>query len=94
MSLTGLKLAAGLAALATMGLVACGDDMQTAENEIPTVAPTTEGTLDPASVPTPPDPLPSAPPELIAPQAPLDPTDPTAPPPGAPPPVLPDSPPN
>lgn len=93
MNLLVLKLMAPLTALAAFGLVACGESEPGLET--PTVAPTTDAPLDPASVPTPPDPIPDAPPELIAPgaapQDPLNPTDPNAP---APPPVLPDSPPN
>lgn len=98
MNLLALKLMAPLTALAAFGLVACGESEPALET--PSVAPATDAPLDPAAVPTPPDPVPSAPPELIepgtgaAPQDPLNPTDPNAPPPPAPPPVLPDSPPN
>lgn len=107
MTLTGLKLTAGLTALATLGLVACGGETEMAGDDPLHDAEIardgedrTTTTLDPATTPLPADPVPNAPPEVVAPgglPAPadrLDPTDPTAPPPPNPPPVLPDSPPN
>jgi len=110
MTLSGLKLTAALAAMATMGLVACGDDTEMAGDDPLHDAAIARGEdpatpVDPAQAQTqtPPSMIPNGPPEIPAPgnpqiptqpQNPVDPTDPTASPPPAPPPVLPDSPPN
>lgn len=108
MTLTGLKLTAGLAALATMGLVACGgegemagdDPLHDAQIARDREADSSTTTLDPATTPTPSDQMPNAPPEVVAPnglptpQDRVDPTDPTSPPTTPSPPVLPGSPPN
>lgn len=97
MTFQGPKLTACLTSLAALGLVACGGEDDGMAEETVLTPPGTTQALDPAATPTPPDPIPSAPPEMIAPgepAAPLDPTNPTSPAPGSPPPVLPDSPPN
>ena len=108
MTLTGLKLTAGLAALATMGLVACGGEGEMAgagghaahDTALDREADSSTTTLDPATTPTPSDQIPNALPEVVAPnglptpQDTVDPTDPTSPPTTPAPPVLPGSPPN
>jgi hypothetical protein len=96
------------AALVLTGMAACseadtrmaGDDPLADANDARGAQPAPDGVV-PQTDDTTPSPLPSAPPEVVAPQTPqgeppsiLNPTDPTAPPPGSPPPVLPDSPPN
>lgn len=109
MTLSGLKLTAALTAMASLALVACSGETEMAGDDPLRDAAIARGEdpappMDPAEVQTqvPPSMIPNGPPEIppqapqipSQPQTPLDSTDPTAPIPGAPPPVLPDSPPN
>ena len=89
MTLKGLNLTACMAALATMGVVACGDASSPNTPMIPPAAdvPANPAVTDPALTPSPDASLlPAAPPEIPAdgvdvPPGTVDSTDPTAPPP-------------